>query len=355
MENLVDQNFWRGKRVLITGHSGFKGSWLSLWLSQYSAIISGISLPISDKNFLYNRLNTNYLNCNETFVDVRDYSKVRSAIADFCPEIIFHLAAQPIVRLSYEEPVETFTTNILGTLNILEAVRTENAKTTIINITSDKCYENKKWIWPYRENESLGGKDPYSASKACSELITHSYRNSFSENSSLFGLASARAGNVIGGGDSSNDRLVPDFLQALKLNKPITLRNPQAIRPWQFVLDPIAGYLQLAQALYSNPEKFSSAWNFGPSDEAKSVSHIVGILSELTGSKSYELEKQTQPHEELCLSLDSSKAKTLLNWRSKLDLRSGLNWTMNWHKKSIEQSDMTKFSVSQIKRFSDLD
>ena len=355
MENLVDQNFWRGKRVLITGHSGFKGSWLSLWLSQYSAVLSGISLPIGDENFLYNRINTDYLSRNETFVDIRDYSKIREVIAEFSPEIIFHMAAQPIVRYSYTEPVETFTTNILGTLNILEAVRSEKANTTIINITTDKCYENKNWIWPYRENESLGGQDPYSASKACSEIITHAYRNSFSENNSLFAIASARAGNVIGGGDKSKDRLVPDFLKALDANKSITLRNPQAVRPWQFVLDPIAGYLQLAQALYSNPKKFSSAWNFGPLDEAKSVGDVIDILSELSGSKAYKLEKASQPHENIYLSLDSSKARTLLNWRSKLDLRSSLSWTMNWHQKSTEQSDMTEFSLSQIKRFSDLD
>ena len=265
------------------------------------------------------------------------------------------MAAQPIVRYSYTEPVETFTTNILGTLNILEAVRSEKTNSTIINITTDKCYENKNWIWPYRENESLGGQDPYSASKACSEIITHSYRNSFSENNSLFAIASAREGNVIGGGDKSKDRLVPDFLKALDANKSITLRNPQAVRPWQFVLDPIAGYLQLAQALYSNPKKFSSAWNFGPLDEAKSVGDVIDILSELSGSKAYKLEKASQPHENIYLSLDSSKARTLLNWRSKLDLRSSLSWTMNWHQKSTEQSDMTAFSLSQIKRFSDLD
>ena len=259
MENLVNQEFWAGKKVLITGHTGFKGSWLGLWLSQYSAILKGFSLPVTNKNYLFNRVKTDHFQSNKTAVDIRNFSEVRREIADFGPDIIFHLAAQPIVRRSYTDPIETYTTNVLGTLNVLEAVRTENAKTTIINITTDKCYENKQWIWPYRENESLGGNDPYSASKACSEIITQSYRNSFSEKSSLFALASARAGNVIGGGDMSDDRLVPDFLKALDSNKSITLRNPKAVRPWQFVLDPISGYLQLAQALHSDPKKFSSA------------------------------------------------------------------------------------------------
>lgn len=355
VENLVNENFWRGKRVLITGHTGFKGSWLSLWLSQYSTVIKGLSLPISDKNYLYNRINLNHLKVDETFSDIRDYSQVRRVISEFNPEIIFHMAAQPIVTHSYTDPVETFTTNILGTINILEAVRAENTKTTIVNITTDKCYENKEWIWPYREIDSLGGQDPYSASKACSEIITHSYRSSFSEKNSLFAIASARAGNVIGGGDMSEDRLVPDFLKALKSNKSITLRNPNSIRPWQFILDPISGYLQLAQALYSNPMEFSSAWNFGPSEEAKSVGYVIQRLIDLSEAKSYKLLKKTsQPHEEKSLMLDSARARTLLNWRSKLDLRSCLEWTMDWHHASTEQTDMTEFSVSQIQRYCEI-
>ena len=355
MENLVNQEFWRGKRVLITGHTGFKGCWLSLWLSQYSAIIKGFSLPISDKNYLYNKLKTDQLRIDETFADIRNYSEVKRVISEFNPEIIFHMAAQPIVTHSYTDPVETFTTNILGTINILEAVRAENTNTTIVNITTDKCYENKGWIWPYREIDSLGGQDPYSASKACSEIITHSYRSSFSEKNTPFAIASARAGNVIGGGDMSEDRLVPDFLKALRSNKSITLRNPNSIRPWQYVLDPISGYLQLAQALYSNPMEFSSAWNFGPSEEAKSVGYVIQTLIDLSGAKSYKLLKKTsQPHEEKCLMLDSSRAKTILNWRSKLDLRSCLTWTMDWHYASAEQNDMTEFSISQIQRYCEI-
>ena len=351
MENLVNPNFWNGKRVLITGHTGFKGSWLGLWLSQYSAVLKGLSLPVSDNNFLFNRINTDHFGPNYTFADVRDYSAVKRVISDFAPDIIFHMAAQPIVRLSYSDPADTFTTNVLGTLNILEAVRAEKANTTIVNITTDKCYENKKWIWPYRENDSLGGRDPYSASKACSEIITHSYRSSFSENCSIFSIASARAGNVLGGGDMTEDRLVPDFFRALESNKPLNLRNPKAIRPWQFVLDPISGYLQLAQALYSNPPKFASAWNFGPVDEAKSVGYLIETLSEITGAMPYTIEKEMQPHEEMSLMLDSSKAKRLLNWRCKLDLESCLSWTVDWYHNSIKETDMTEFSLSQIERY----
>lgn len=351
MENLVNPNFWNGKRVLITGHTGFKGSWLGLWLSQYSAVLKGFSLPVSDNNFLFNRINTDHFVPNYTFADVRDYSAVKRVISDFAPDIIFHMAAQPIVRLSYSDPADTFTTNVLGTLNILEAVRAEKANTTIVNITTDKCYENKKWIWPYRENDSLGGRDPYSASKACSEIITHSYRSSFSENCSIFSIASARAGNVLGGGDMTEDRLVPDFFRALESNKPLNLRNPKAIRPWQFVLDPISGYLQLAQALYSNPSKFASAWNFGPVDESKSVGYLIETLSEITGAMPYTIEKEMQPHEEMSLMLDSSKAKRLLNWRCKLDLESCLSWTVDWYHNSIKETDMTEFSLSQIERY----
>ena len=351
MENLVNPNFWNGKRVLITGHTGFKGSWLGLWLSQYSAVLKGLSLPVSNNNFLFNRINTDHFVPNYTFADVRDYSAVKRVISDFAPDIIFHMAAQPIVRLSYSDPADTFTTNVLGTLNILEAVRAEKANTTIVNITTDKCYENKKWIWPYRENDSLGGRDPYSASKACSEIITHSYRSSFSENCSNFSIASARAGNVLGGGDMTEDRLVPDFFRALESNKPLNLRNPQAIRPWQFVLDPISGDLQLAQALYSNPSKFASAWNFGPVDESKSVGYLIETLSEITGAMPYTIEKEIQPHEEMSLMLDSSKAKRLLNWRCKLDLGSCLSWTVDWYHNSIKETDMTEFSLSQIERY----
>ena len=351
MENLVSRDFWSGKRVLITGHTGFKGSWLGLWLSQYSAVLKGFSLPVSSKNFLFNKINNDHFRANETFADIRDFSEIRRAISEFAPEIIFHMAAQPIVRRSYLDPVETFTINVLGTLNILEAVRAEKANTTIVNITTDKCYENKNWIWPYRENDSLGGRDPYSASKACSEIITHSYRCSFSENSSLFALASARAGNVIGGGDISEDRLVPDFLKTLNSNESITLRNPKAVRPWQFILDPLAGYLQLAEALYAEPTKFSSAWNFGPSEEPRSVGYVIQTLSELSGAQPYVVDQKKQPHEEESLRLDSSKANTLLNWRCKLDLKSCLEWTLDWHRTSVTETDMTDFSVSQIERY----
>ena len=307
MENLVNQEFWSGKRVLITGHTGFKGSWLGLWLSQYSADLMGISLPVSKKNYLFNRIKTDHFKHKQTFSDIRDYSCVQKVIADFSPEIIFHMAAQPIVRHSYSDPLETFTTNILGTLNILEAVRTEN--------------------------------------------VTQSYRNSFSENGSLFAMASARAGNVVGGGDMADDRLVPDFLKAFSSNKSIVLRNPKAIRPWQFVLDPIAGYLQLAEALHSDPLKFSSTWNFGPSEKAESVGFVVQTLSELSGAKPYKVEQNIQPHEEKTLLLDSSKSNTLLKWRCRLDLRTCLRWTLDWHNEASKETDMTKFSISQIERY----
>lgn len=354
MENLVSPTFWSGKRVLITGHTGFKGSWLSLWLSQYSAKIAGFSLPLSRHNYLYGKLDRNHINQKEMFGDIRDIKSIKNFIIDFCPDIIFHLAAQPLVRRSYYEPAETFSTNILGILNILEVVKSERAKTVIVNVTSDKCYKNKTRNKPFQENESLGGNDPYSASKACSEIITAAYRSAFSENGNIFSVASARAGNVIGGGDMAEDRLVPDFLRALDSDTEINLRNPNAIRPWQFVLDPIAGYLQLAQALTERPKIFSDAWNFGPIEKPKKVSNVISVLMELSRKLPLSEETKAQLKEESFLLLDSSKARTKLGWQSKLDLKTSLEWTLNWHLKSLETTDMTQYSSHQIERYEEI-
>ncbi len=348
---VINRPFWRDKRVFLTGHTGFKGGWLALWLADMGAEVFGYALaPPTEPNFFTATRLERYLT-QHTRGDIRDAATLTTALQQSGAEIVFHLAAQPLVRHSYVEPVETYQTNVMGTVNLLEAVRNTPAVKAIVNITTDKCYENREWIWPYRENEALGGYDPYSSSKACAELVTASYRNAFLQKTGTQ-LASARAGNVIGGGDWATDRLIPDFLRAMDAKQTITIRSPHAIRPWQHVLEPLSGYLMLAEKLYDAGESFAEAWNFGPDEaDARSVQWIVENLCRQIPDMDWQCDTQTQPHEAHTLRLDSTKAKTRLHWRPRWSLATALDYTLNWHWAWKTGTDMADTSLAQIQAY----
>jgi len=350
MENLVtlSKDFWLNKKVFITGHTGFKGTWLSIWLASMGAIVKGYALePNTNPNIFYKT------RCNElvdTHIgDIRNIDELKKSINDYKPEIVFHLAAQPLVLQSYIDPIGTIDTNIIGTANVLEAsIRCPSVR-AVINVTSDKCYENKEWYWGYRENDPMGGFDPYSASKGCAELITSAYRKSF-YNKADIGLASVRAGNVIGGGDWSDDRLIPDILKSVTNSKELQIRNPDAIRPWQHVLEPLYGYLLLAEKLYQDPKKFNDSWNFGPYEEScKSVEWIVTELSKFfnTGFKVV-TDKEPLHHEARLLKLDISKSKNMLGWEPRMNLEEALHLIVEWHNSFISNEDLQNKTIEQI-------
>ncbi len=352
MESLdVNPNFWNGKRVFLTGHTGFKGGWLSIWLQSMGAEVYGYALnPSTDTNFFTIANVKNDMAVSE-IADIRDFEKLKHAVKTACPEIVFHLAAQPLVRYSYEQPVETYSVNVMGTVHLLEAMRSISGLKAIINVTTDKCYENREWVWGYRENEPMGGFDPYSSSKGCSELITSSYRRSFFEPVGV-GLASARAGNVIGGGDWASDRLIPDLLRAIDASKTLVIRSPTSTRPWQHVLDSLSGYLMLAERLYRDGQIFSGPWNFGPADEnSRSVKWIVEQLAEMRPNLSWQIEENSQSHEAHFLKLDCSKARNQLNWSPRLRLKSALQKTIEWHDAWRTDQDMHLFSLTQIAQY----
>ena len=343
-------DFWLNKRVLITGHTGFKGGWLSLWLHELGAKVFGYSLKPKLENEFYHKVYHDGFIGEEELSDIKDINKLSDCLLQFQPHVIFHLAAQSLVRTSYNEPLETFFTNAMGTVNLLEAVRRSSLQLVIVNVTTDKVYENKEWIWAYRENEALGGNDPYSASKACSEIITNSYMQSYFTDF-LVKVSTARAGNVIGGGDMSTDRLIPDYLRAYSTNDDITIRNPRATRPWQHVLDPLHGYLQLAEKMaLNNGSDFIGSWNFGPMSDAKSVMEVVNSLAKITGSENYKIDRSNNPHEAQSLMLDSVKARTELNWKPKLDLDMSLKMTFDWFNHSLN-NNMKEFTKTQIKEY----
>lgn len=347
----MNREFWRGRRVFLTGHTGFKGGWLALWLTDMGAEVHGYALtpPMEPNLFtvasLWDRL------ARSTIADIRDAAALTQAMQAARPDIVLHLAAQPLVRYSYVAPVETYAVNVMGTVNLLEAVRQTPSVKVVVNVTTDKCYENREWVWPYRENEAMGGFDPYSSSKACSELVTAAYRRSFLDATGIH-LASARAGNVIGGGDWADDRLVPDFLRALDAGQVLAIRSPLATRPWQHVLEPLSGYLMLAEKLLAEGKRFADAWNFGSEEaDAKSVQWIVEYLCSQVPDAVWQCDATPQPHEANMLKLDSSKAKVQLGWRPRWNLQTALGMTLAWHQAWKQGSDMAAFSVQQIQAY----
>jgi len=354
----MDKQFWKGKRVLITGHTGFKGSWLSLWLQYLGAQVVGYALPPPSEKNLFDIANVAQ-GMKSVLGDVRNLNDLKCAFETHKPEIVFHLAAQSLVRASYENPVETYATNLMGTVNVLEAARTSATVRVLVNVTSDKCYENREWVWGYRENEPMGGYDPYSSSKGCSELITSAYRASFLKAGGTrrtpVAVASARAGNVIGGGDWAKDRLVPDMMRALLQGVPLIVRNPNAIRPWQHVVEPLSGYLLLAEKLWFDEAQFAGGWNFGPpAEDAKPVDWIVKRLADKWGDgASWVAEVGSQPHEAHCLTLDSAKARMLLGWRSRWTLDRSLDSIVNWYKALKEGAPMQSVVIRQINEYVD--
>lgn len=360
MEGLgMRRDFWNGKRVFITGHTGFKGSWMSLWLQALGVELTGYALPPLTTPNLFKEARV-YKNMTSIEGDVRDLSSLHRAMESAEPEVIIHMAAQSLVRHSYQAPVETYGVNVMGTVNMLEAVRNTAGVRAIVNITTDKCYENKEWMWGYREPDMLGGFDPYSNSKACSELVSAAYRSSFFNvkdyEKHKVALATVRAGNVIGGGDWAEDRLIPDILRALSNKKLLYIRNPHSIRPWQHVLEPLHGYLTLAEKLVEEGPKYAEAWNFGPRDEdTKPVKWIVEkIIEEWGESIKYETDSVGHPHEARYLKLDISKAEQSLDWYPRLDLYHALKLTIEWSKKYQNGGDAHLLTLNQIKSYEQL-
>lgn len=349
---IVSPDFWRGKRVFLTGHTGFKGGWLSLWLQSMDAEVTGLALapPTSPNLFTEARVVDGM--ANSVFGDIRDYETIRSAMSACQPDVVIHMAAQPLVRLSYSEPVATYATNVMGTVHVLEAARQLGSVRAIVNVTTDKCYENKEWLWGYREDEPMGGYDPYSNSKGCSELITSAYRRSFFSDGRI-ALASARAGNVIGGGDWASDRLVPDILRAFERKQAVVIRNPHATRPWQHVLEPLAGYLTLAEALYVNGSAWAEGWNFGPhDDDVRPVQWIVEYMADRWGAgANWQLDGGRHPHEASYLKLDISKAKLRLGWHPRWCLAEALERITSWHRAWLAKEDVRACCLGQIQQY----
>jgi CDP-glucose 4,6-dehydratase len=347
---LITKVFWSGKRVFLTGHTGFKGSWLALWLQRLGAEVTGYALtPPTDPNLF--SLAQVYNVLRDIRGDICDLHKLQNAMAEAEPEIVIHMAAQALVRRSYDDPVETYASNVIGTVNLLEAVRHTCGVRAVLNVTSDKCYENREWLWGYRENEAMGGFDPYSSSKACAELVTTGYRKSYFSNT-LTAVASARAGNVIGGGDWARDRLVPDMVRAALGGHTAIVRNPGAVRPWQHVLEPLSGYLMLAERLFVEGQKFAEGWNFGPLDnDAKPVESIAEQLASLWDRISWERGDASNPHEAHNLKLDCTKARERLGWMPRLSLRQALAWTIDWYQAYADGSDMQRLTGEQIENY----
>lgn len=353
----MDRNFWKNKKVFVTGHTGFKGSWLCLWLSRLGAQVSGYALvPPTDPSLFLQAKVADLLD-QSVEGDVRDLDGLCGALLKATPEIVIHLAAQPLVRDSYKIPVDTYSTNVLGTVHLLEAVRFSPSVRAVVNVTTDKCYENREWHWGYRENESMGGYDPYSSSKGCSELVTAAYRNSFFNPAKYaehrVAVASARAGNVIGGGDWAADRLIPDCLKALLDKNTINIRSPYAIRPWQHVLEPLSGYLTLAEKLYAEGSAYGSGWNFGPADDdARPVEWIVKELCRLWGEDaSYQVDNADHPHEATYLKLDCSKARTDLHWQPRWNLGKALESIVDWTLAFQARQDLREVCFRQIDEY----
>ncbi|MFA6074224.1 MAG: CDP-glucose 4,6-dehydratase [Negativicutes bacterium] len=362
----MNRKFWKNKKVFITGHTGFKGSWLVMMLNELGAEICGYALTPPTEPSLFDIAKLSEL-CEHNIGDVRDYRQLSTIMGNYQPEIVIHMAAQPLVRESYVKPLETYEINVMGTANLLEAVRNCPSVRSVVVVTTDKCYQNNEWAWGYRENDRLGGYDPYSNSKACSELVVSAYRQSYfrlsEENSGLRthdselisapAVATARAGNVIGGGDWAKDRLVPDILRSIEAGEPVRIRNPYSIRPWEHVLEPLAGYLQLAENLYTEGHKFAEAWNFGPSDEdAKPVEWIVERMCQLWNSgATYIVDDGDHPHEAHYLKLDCSKSRQELGWKPRWNLSETLGKIVDWHVAYINREDIRRICQQQIEEY----
>jgi len=347
---MIDQAFWSNKRVFITGHTGFKGSWLTLWLHSMGAVVKGYSLAPPTSPNLFTEAEIDELIESE-IGDIRNLDSLQASMQNFNPDILIHMAAQPLVRYSYNEPLETYDVNVMGTAKVLEAARSCSKLKSIISVTTDKCYENNEWEWGYRENEPMGGHDPYSSSKGCAELVTSAYRRSFLQDKGV-GLASVRAGNVIGGGDWADDRLIPDILRAFEKKEPVVIRNPKATRPWQHVLEPLSGYLILAQRLFDNPHSYAEGWNFGPYDhDTKPVDWILDKMVVMWPDSTWKLDKSSQPHEAGFLKLDISKAKSKLNWSPTWELKQTLEKIVRWHQCWINKEDMQNICLNEINEY----
>lgn len=353
MSLIAKREFWLGKRVFLTGHTGFKGGWLSLLLQQLGADLTGFALdpPTNPSLFEVAEIGKGM---RSIIADIRDAEMLAKTMREAKPDVVIHMAAQSLVRHSYQAPIETYAINVMGTVHLLDAVRQTDSVRAVVNVTSDKCYENKEWLWGYRENEPMGGYDPYSSSKGCAELVTAAYRNSYfnstKHNEHGVAIATGRAGNVIGGGDWANDRLIPDILRAIETSQPVLIRSPCAIRPWQHVLEPLSGYLLLAQQLYEEGTGYGEGWNFGPNDEdVKPVQWIVEKLTKDWGDgASWQLDSHPQPHEAHYLKLDCSKAHSKLGWHPRWDLARTLESIITWHKAFLQQADMKAVCLEQI-------
>ena len=353
--NTESKNFWKNKKVFMTGHTGFKGSWASMWLKKLECDVFGFSLEPVTQPSLFNEAGL-YKDVDTFFGDIRNYDMVYEKMKNYKPDIVIHMAAQPLVRESYKNPLDTYSTNVMGTANVLEACRKIDSIKAIVNVTTDKCYENKEWEWPYRENEPMGGHDPYSSSKGCSELLSKSYSRSFFIDNKKF-LATARAGNVIGGGDWSDDRLIPDALKAFQEKQKVEIRNPLSTRPWQHVLEPISGYLFLAEKLFNHGNEYTGAWNFGPNESGiATVQDVIEKLCNKWGNDaSWALDKDAQPHEAKNLMLDISKARIRLGWKPLWDLDKAIDEIIDWHKCWLDDSNQIKeMCIQQISSYEDL-
>lgn len=348
----VTPEFWSGKKVFLTGHTGFKGSWLALWLQSMGAHVKGFALEPPTTPALFGEAKVAE-GMESDIGDIRDVGAITASMRAFGPDILIHMAAQPLVRLSYREPVQTYATNVMGTVHVLEAARHCANLRAIVNVTTDKCYENREWEWGYRESEPMGGHDPYSSSKGCSELVTAAYRNSFFNTPDTASLGTARAGNVIGGGDWAEDRLVPDILRAFERQQPVVIRNPLATRPWQHVLEPLCGYLVLAERLYTDGAAFAQGWNFGPcDDDVQPVDWILDHMVKRWGQgASWQLDTAPQPHEAQLLKLDISKARAKLKWHPRWSLAQTLDEIIDWHQAWLGGANVHQKTLDQIDRY----
>ena len=346
----IDRGFWNGKRVFLTGHTGFKGSWLSLWLFSLGANVRGYSLNPLTQPSLFSEAKIDSI-AESHIGDIRDQDTLQESMVSFKPDILIHMAAQPLVRYSYDEPIETYEVNVIGTAKVLEVARGCSNLKAIINITTDKCYENDGRTKGFKENDPMGGYDPYSSSKGCAELVTSSYRRSFLQDQGI-GLASVRAGNVIGGGDWADDRLIPDILKSFENGSSVIVRNPLATRPWQHVLEPLSGYLVLAQKLYQNPKEYAEGWNFGPNEQdVKPVDWILDKMISKWPNSSWEFDSSFSPHEAGFLKLDISKAKSKLGWSPLWSLSDTLEKIVNWHQAWLNKEDMQVVCLAEIKEY----